>query len=63
MDEANQTNHCCISVILYHRILCYQLKVTPIKPINWGLKKSANGVPAEAGKAWDDLLAETWSFL
>ena len=32
------------------------------QPINWGLKKSTNGVPAEAGKAWDDLLAKHGAF-
>ena len=32
------------------------------QPINWGIKKSTNGVPAEAGKAWDDLLAKHGAF-
>jgi peptidoglycan-N-acetylmuramic acid deacetylase len=32
------------------------------QPINWGLKKSTTGVPAEAGKAWDDLLAKHGAF-
>jgi peptidoglycan-N-acetylmuramic acid deacetylase len=30
--------------------------------INWGIKKSTGGVPAEAGKAWDDLLAKHGAF-
>jgi peptidoglycan-N-acetylmuramic acid deacetylase len=32
------------------------------QPINWGIKKSTGGVPAEAGKAWDDLLAKHGAF-
>ena len=32
------------------------------QPINWAIKKSTGGVPAEAGKAWDDLLARHGAF-
>jgi len=30
--------------------------------INWGIKRSTDGKPAEAGKAWDDLLAKYGAF-
>lgn len=32
------------------------------QPINWGIKRSTDGKPAEAGKAWDDLLAKHGAF-
>lgn len=28
----------------------------PNNPIHWGFKKASDGVPAEAGKEWDDIL-------
>lgn len=30
--------------------------------IHWGIKRSTDGKPAEAGKAWDDLLAKHGAF-
>ena len=32
------------------------------KAIHWGIKRSTDGKPAEAGKAWDDLLAKHGAF-
>ncbi|KAA9031181.1 delta-lactam-biosynthetic de-N-acetylase [Niallia endozanthoxylica] len=43
-------------VLLFVSVSSVSAESYPNRPIHWGFKKASDGIPAEAGQEWDDIL-------